>query len=53
MNTKRSLIKHLYFHFWTRACQHDSIPHTSKFVVFSDSNPFAPLVNRAAALYFA
>lgn len=42
---------------WKRAyqaaCEHDGIPTDSKFVVFSDGNPFRQFVDKAANEYFA
>jgi len=29
-------------HLWVKACEHDGIPPDSKFVVFSEDNPFIP-----------
>jgi len=34
------------------ACKHDDIPEDSKFVVFSDDNPFRQFVDIAASQYF-
>ena len=32
---------------WRQACDHDDIPPESKFVVFSDENPFTAFYNNA------
>ena len=32
---------------WKRCCEHENIPTDSKFVVFSDDNPFVSLYNQA------
>jgi len=37
----------VYHKVWLSACQYDDIPINSKFVVFSDSNPFVYYVNKA------
>jgi hypothetical protein len=36
---------------WEKACDHDQIPHDTKFAVFSDDNPFMPFYNRALTQY--
>jgi len=36
---------------WDRACQYDGIDPGSKFVVFSDSNPWVEKYNKAMQLY--
>ena len=35
-----------------KACEHEGIDTNSKFVVFTDDNPFTPYVDKAAAEYF-
>lgn len=37
---------------WARACEHDSIPVESKFVVFSENNPWAVKYNKAMAMCY-
>jgi len=32
---------------WNSACEHEQIPTDSKFVVFSDDNPFSPFYDKA------
>lgn len=41
------LVRVVYHKVWISACQYDDIPANSKFVVFSDSNPFVYYVNKA------
>lgn len=36
---------------WAKACKFDGHPATSKFVVFSDSNPYAEAAGRASLFY--
>lgn len=36
---------------WEAACKHDGIPPDSKFVVFSDGNPFARFIGPALMEY--
>lgn len=38
---------------WKSACEFDGIPPNSKFVSFSEDNPFAPYLNKATEEYFA
>lgn len=35
---------------WNKACDHDGIERTSKFVVFSNTNPWAKRYNAAIRL---
>ena len=36
---------------WEKCCEHDGIPHDSKFVAFSPDNPYIPVHNRAVAQF--
>ena len=36
---------------WLKACRFDGIDPNSKFIVFSDKNPFTEKYNRAMSLY--
>lgn len=38
---------------WTKACEHDSIPTGSKFVIFSDTNPYVKFHGIALRQYWA
>ena len=37
-------------HFWKRACEKDSIPAASSFVIFDDNNEYIIAYNRALSL---
>jgi hypothetical protein len=34
---------------WAKACKWEKIPESSKFIIFSDSNPYLTKLNKAAS----
>ena len=46
-------IKRLMKALWIKSCRFDGIPIDSKFVVFSDDNPYQVRYNKIMGLYLA
>ena len=51
MKRKEPTVGEVLQSLWCKACEHDGVPPASKFVVFSDGNPWAEMHSRAMLQY--